>query len=122
MSPRPCSIAASPRIDLPESEINSPPRGIALLLASLAALGPFSIDTYLPSFQDIGESLHATPIEVQQTLSAYLLPFAVMALWHGAISDASGRPGAIGCFKTFCIWKYRYGCAALCIGSFADAK
>ncbi|MBK7354536.1 MAG: multidrug effflux MFS transporter [Propionivibrio sp.] len=91
MSPRPCSIAASPRIDLPESEINSPPRGIALLLASLAALGPFSIDTYLPSFQDIGESLHATPIEVQQTLSAYLLPFAVMALWHGAISDAFGR-------------------------------
>ncbi|WP_298312270.1 multidrug effflux MFS transporter, partial [Propionivibrio sp.] len=76
---------------MPESEINSPPRGIALLLASLAALGPFSIDTYLPSFQDIGESLHATPIEVQQTLSAYLLPFAVMALWHGAISDAFGR-------------------------------
>ena len=28
---------------------------------------------------------------MQQTLSAYLLPFAVMALWHGAISDAFGR-------------------------------
>ncbi len=68
-----------------------PPRGIALLLASLAALGPFSIDTYLPSFHDIGVSLHATPIEVQQTLTAYMLSFAIMALWHGAISDALGR-------------------------------
>lgn len=70
---------------------NPPPRGIALLLAALSALGPFSIDTYLPSFHDIGEKLHATPLEVQQTLTAYLLPFAVMTLWHGAISDALGR-------------------------------
>jgi DHA1 family bicyclomycin/chloramphenicol resistance-like MFS transporter len=68
-----------------------PPRGIALLLAALSALGPFSIDTYLPSFHDIGESLHATPLEVQQTLTAFLLPFAIMTLWHGAISDALGR-------------------------------
>lgn len=67
------------------------PRGIALMLAALSALGPFSIDTYLPSFHDIGESLQATPLEVQQTLTAYLLPFAVMTLWHGAISDALGR-------------------------------
>lgn len=61
------------------------------MLAALSALGPFSIDTYLPSFHDIGESLQATPLEVQQTLTAYLLPFAVMTLWHGAISDALGR-------------------------------
>ena len=76
---------------MPETETRTAPRGIALLLASLAALGPFSIDTYLPSFPEIGESLNATPIEVQQTLTAYLLPFAIMALWHGAISDALGR-------------------------------
>ncbi len=68
-----------------------PPRGIALLLAALGALGPFSIDTYLPSFLDIGASLNASPVQVQQTLTAYLIPFAVMALWHGAISDAFGR-------------------------------
>jgi DHA1 family bicyclomycin/chloramphenicol resistance-like MFS transporter len=67
------------------------PRGIALLLACLSALGPFSIDAYLPSFHDIGQSLAATPLEVQQTLTAYLVPFAFMALWHGAISDALGR-------------------------------
>ena len=66
-------------------------RGIALLLAALSALGPFAIDTYLPSFHDIGQSLQATPVEVQQTLTFYLVPFAIMALWHGAISDALGR-------------------------------
>jgi DHA1 family bicyclomycin/chloramphenicol resistance-like MFS transporter len=66
-------------------------RGFALLLAALSSLGPFSIDTYLPSFPEMAERLSATPLEVQQTLSAYLIPFAAMALWHGAISDALGR-------------------------------
>ena len=84
------------------SSSNSPPRGIALLLAGLSALGPFAIDTYLPSFADIGTSLAASPLEVQQTLTAYLLPFAVMALWHGAIADALGRRRvvlvALACF------------------------
>ena len=61
------------------------------LLAAMAMLGPFSIDTYLPSFHAIGESLHATPLEVQQTLSAYLGAFAAMTLWHGALSDRFGR-------------------------------
>ena len=75
----------------PAGRAGPPPRGIALLLAALSALGPFSIDTYLPSFHEIAEKLHATPLEVQQTLTAYLLPFAAMTLWHGAISDALGR-------------------------------
>ena len=66
-------------------------RGIAALLASLSALGPFSIDTYLPSFPDIAATLGATQLEVQQTLSVYLLSFALMTLWHGAISDRFGR-------------------------------
>jgi len=66
-------------------------RGIALLLASLSALGPFSIDAYLPSFPDIAAKLGASQLEVQQTLSIYLLAFAVMTLWHGAISDRFGR-------------------------------
>ena len=66
-------------------------RGIAILLASMSALGPFSIDTYLPSFHEIAEKLGASQLEVQQTLSIYLLSFAVMTLWHGAISDRFGR-------------------------------
>ena len=64
---------------------------MAILLASMSALGPFSIDTYLPSFHDIAAKLGATQLEVQQTLSVYLLAFALMTLWHGAISDRFGR-------------------------------
>ena len=66
-------------------------RTFAILLAGMAALGPFSIDTYLPSFHEIAEDLGATPLQVQQTLSAYLLAFATMTLWHGALSDRFGR-------------------------------
>lgn len=75
---------------MPQTRIQ-PPRGIAFLLAGISALGPFAIDTYLPSFHDIGQSLRATPLEVQQTLTAYLIPFSIMSMWHGAISDAFGR-------------------------------
>ena len=73
------------------TEKKAAPRGIALLLASLSALGPFSIDTYLPSFHEIAEKLGASQLEVQQTLAAYLLAFALMTLWHGAIADRFGR-------------------------------
>ena len=44
---------------------------LAALLAGLGMLGPFSIDTYLPAFTGIAQSLGATPLEMQQTLSAY---------------------------------------------------
>ena len=64
---------------------------LALLLACLGMLGPFSIDTYLPAFAGIAESLGATPVQMQQTLSSYLLGFAFMNLFHGALSDSLGR-------------------------------
>lgn len=68
---------------------------LAILLAGLAMLGPFSIDTYLPAFPNIQETLHASPIQVQQTLTAYMVAFALMILWHGALSDAFGRRNII---------------------------
>ena len=64
---------------------------LALLLACLGMLGPFSIDTYLPAFAGIAASLQATPVQMQQTLSSYLLGFALMNLFHGALSDSLGR-------------------------------
>ena len=68
---------------------------LATLLAALAMLGPFSIDTYLPAFPAIQDGLNASAIEVQQTLTAYLLSFAAMTLWHGALSDAFGRRNVV---------------------------
>ena len=64
---------------------------LAVLLALLGMLGPFSIDTYIPAFSGIARSLGATPVEMQQTLSAYLFGFAFMNLFHGALSDSFGR-------------------------------
>lgn len=69
----------------------APRWALALLLACLGMLGPFSIDTYLPAFSGIAASIGATPTEMQQTLSAYLFGFAVMNLFHGALSDSFGR-------------------------------
>jgi DHA1 family bicyclomycin/chloramphenicol resistance-like MFS transporter len=66
-------------------------RKLPFLLAGLAMLGPFSIDTYMPSFPAIGASLGASSLQVQQTLSVYLGAFAVMMLFHGPLSDSFGR-------------------------------
>ena len=66
-------------------------RTLTLMLAGLAMLGPFSIDTYLPSFGAISQDFGVPPIYVQQTLSAYLLCFAGMMLFHGTLSDSFGR-------------------------------
>ncbi|MEQ1602581.1 MAG: multidrug effflux MFS transporter [Methylophilaceae bacterium] len=61
------------------------------VLAALAALAPFAIDTYLPAFPTLEYDLHGSTVDIQQSLTFYLLPYALMTLWHGAISDAIGR-------------------------------
>jgi len=64
---------------------------LAILIAALAMLGPFSIDAYLPAFHAIGSEFGVPQIAVQQTLSIYLFAYAFMMLWHGALADALGR-------------------------------
>lgn len=78
-----------------QSKIKLSNAGLATLLAALSMLGPFSIDAYLPAFASIQTSLHASSIEVQQTLTAYMLSFAAMTLWHGALSDSFGRRNVV---------------------------
>ncbi len=70
---------------------------LAALLAVLGMLGPFSIDTYIPGFAGIASSLGASPVEMQQTLSAYLFGFAFMNLFHGALADSFGRRPVVLC-------------------------
>ncbi len=75
---------------------------LAFLLACLGMLGPFSIDTYLPAFSGIAQSVGATPVQMQQTLSSYLFGFALMNLFHGALSDSLGRrPIVLGGMAAF---------------------
>ena len=68
---------------------------LVFALASLAALAPFAIDTYLPAFHIMGADLVANDVQIQQSLTFYLFPYALMTLWHGAISDAIGRIATI---------------------------
>ena len=74
-------------------------------------IGPFSVDTYLPAFPSIEASLSASAMQVQQTLTAYMASFAVMILWHGALSDAFGRRSIIlGSLAVYAVASL--GCAA----------
>jgi len=74
-----------------------PRSALAALLACLGMLGAFSIDTYIPAFAGIARALDATPVQMQQTLSAYLFGFAVMNLFHGALADSFGRRPVVLC-------------------------
>jgi len=64
---------------------------LVYVLAALAALAPFAIDTYLPAFHAMALDLTASDVQIQQSLTFYLFPYAAMTLWHGAISDSIGR-------------------------------
>jgi DHA1 family bicyclomycin/chloramphenicol resistance-like MFS transporter len=91
--PRSPRTRNTPRVNAETDAHRAPARrwSLAALIATLAMLGPFSIDAYLPAFAAIRAEFGASQIAVQQTLSAYLLAYAAMMLWHGALSDALGR-------------------------------
>jgi DHA1 family bicyclomycin/chloramphenicol resistance-like MFS transporter len=88
----PRSLAPAARLNPDAQQLWRAPRwALAALLAVLGMLGPFSIDTYIPAFSGIARAIGATPVEMQQTLSAYLFGFAFMNLFHGALADSFGR-------------------------------
>ena len=65
--------------------------GLTLLLAMLTALGPLSMDMYLPSLPDIAQVLGAPVARTQLTISSYLIGFAVGQMIYGPLSDRYGR-------------------------------
>jgi len=85
---------------------------LTLLLSFLTALGPLSMDMYLPSLPDIGRALDAPTAQVQLTISSYLFGFAIGQIFYGPVSDRYGRrpvllaalvlygAGSIGCALT----------------------
>jgi DHA1 family bicyclomycin/chloramphenicol resistance-like MFS transporter len=81
-----------------------------LILASLTALAPFAIDTYLPAFQVMEYDLATNSNFIQQTLTFYLVPYTIMTIFHGAISDSIGR------IKTI-----KYGMSLFILGSIGCA-
>lgn len=64
---------------------------LILLLGALAALGPFSIDTYLPAFPAIAQSFHTTVGQVEATLAVYFVGLSLGQLFYGPFADSFGR-------------------------------
>lgn len=64
---------------------------ITLVLASLAMIGPFAIDTIFPAFGQVGQDFGVDSSAMQQVTSVYMLAFAIMSIFHGPIADAVGR-------------------------------
>lgn len=70
---------------------DKPPLRFVLCLGAITALGPLSIDMYLPAFPQIAGDFGAPPSAIQSSLSACILGLALGQLVVGPISDAVGR-------------------------------
>ncbi|HEY7229218.1 MAG TPA: multidrug effflux MFS transporter [Pseudolabrys sp.] len=77
---------------------------LTALLAGLSAVGPLTTDMYLPSLPDISRQLDASTAQVQLTISAYLIGFAVGQIFYGPISDRHGRkPVLLSAIAIYCV-------------------
>ncbi|CAN5878512.1 multidrug effflux MFS transporter [soil metagenome] len=95
MSPPPPSQGADATAAHPVTTSATPvpgaPLKLILVLGSLIALGPLTIDMYLPALPDIEADLLTTSAAVQLTLTGTLLGLAAGQLIVGPLSDALGR-------------------------------
>lgn len=64
---------------------------LILILGLLSAIGPFSIDMYLPGFPTIAADLHTTVDEVSYSLSSFFFGICAGQLIYGPLLDRFGR-------------------------------
>jgi MFS transporter, DHA1 family, multidrug resistance protein len=77
---------------------------LTALLAALSAIGPLTTDMYLPSLPDIARQLDASTPQVQFTISAYLIGFAIGQIFYGPVSDRHGRkPVLLAAIALYCV-------------------
>lgn len=74
------------------------PSYFLLFVAAMVALAPFAIDTYLPALPTMATALGVDIVQMNVTISTYLVGFAIGQLIGGPISDQIGRfrVGAVG--------------------------
>ncbi|WP_203231195.1 multidrug effflux MFS transporter [Nocardioides caldifontis] len=82
---------APPAPELTEPVAPTRPWRVVLLLGSLIALGPLSIDLYLPALPELTDDLDASPSAVQLTLTGILVGLGVGQLLIGPLTDVYGR-------------------------------
>ena len=107
----------------------TPPRGLTIIIALLTMIGPFTIDSYLPSFPAIEAEFSISRALLSQSLGFYLAAFAISTLIFGPLADRLGRrpvilisllfyiAASIGCalsadYSTFLIYRIMQGVAA----------
>jgi DHA1 family bicyclomycin/chloramphenicol resistance-like MFS transporter len=66
-------------------------RTLILILGSLTALSPFSIDMYLSAFPQMAHAFNTNVAEVSLTLSSYFIGLASGQLFYGPVMDRFGR-------------------------------
>lgn len=64
---------------------------LIFILGLLAALGPFSIDMYLPGFKAIATDLHTDVANVSLSLSSFFIGISAGQLLYGPLLDKFGR-------------------------------
>jgi len=64
---------------------------LIFIMGALTALGPFSIDMYLPGFPAIAKSFHITTAEVTLSLSSFFIGISLGQILYGPLLDRYGR-------------------------------
>lgn len=72
-------------------ELRIPPSALVLILGAMAALGPFTMDLYLPAFPAVAHELGVSEAAVQTTLTATAIGLGIGGLLVGPLSDRVGR-------------------------------
>lgn len=75
----------------PAGSRTAPPPYLILFFGALAALGPLSIDAYLPGIPAMARDFGVTVVSLQNTLNVFLIGYALGQFFGGAMSDQIGR-------------------------------
>ncbi|MHA4807193.1 Bcr/CflA family multidrug efflux MFS transporter [Flavitalea flava] len=84
---------------------------LIVILGLLSAIGPFSIDMYLPGFPAIAEDLHTTIAKVTLSLSSFFIGISVGQFLYGPLLDRYGRKKPL--YIGISVYLIASGCCAL---------
>ncbi|MBA9027035.1 multidrug effflux MFS transporter [Peribacillus huizhouensis] len=87
-------------LETPKIQSKSKRLWLALILGTLSAFGPLSLDMYLPALPVLTEDLSTSASYAQLSLTACMVGLAIGQIFAGPISDVKGRrtPLLVGLF------------------------
>ena len=90
-APHPTTTVAPAANDLGSQYVGRKYVQLVLVLGALSAIGPLTIDTYLPALPELSRQLGATDAQAQATITGLLIGLGFGQLIIGPLSDAVGR-------------------------------